>query len=567
MGSHPAPMFMVRANVFGGIITIIALLILVMLVIFPLGILFYKSFETDRGLSLQNYAVALSDPRNLSPLKNTLLLGAWTIAIAVFIGVPLAWLVVRTDLPGRNLAHSLCLLPYMLPPFIGAIAWIQLLAPRVGLVNRLWSNLFHTESSLFNIYSSSGMTWVMGLYAFPFVFLATKGALERMNPSLEEAARISGAGRFKVMKDITLPLVVPSILSGVMLAFLYTLTNFGVPALLGMRARIFVLTTRIYSYVHRGDFSGIRLATALSVLLVVMALAIHMLNQWIIRRQHGAAIISGKSVRPTIVELGQWRWPLGIIVHTFLLFSIVLPFVALFLTSFLRAWGVSIQWSNLTLRNYRYVLFEYPLTRRAITNSLVLGLTSATLTVIIGGILAYLSVKTQARGRKFIDLFCTLPNAIPATVVALAMILTYSGRFGINFYNSLAIILVAYLAHYLFYAFRNISASLIQIHPSLEEAARVSGADRMRAFRDVIVPLVRPGLAAGWALVFMPTVRELTMSILLYGPNTPTIGVAVYELQEAGYFHLAAALSCVIVVILFAVNLVANRAVKLLGRL
>lgn len=566
MSVRPAPMFMMRANLFSWATTILALLSLVFLVIFPLGILFYKSFETERGLSLQNYVDALCDPRNLSPLKNTLLLGVWSVAIAAIVGVPLAWLVVRTDLPGRKFVHSLCLVPYMLPPFIGAIAWIQLLAPRVGLINRLWTSLFHADSSPFSIYSFPGMTWVMGLYAFPFVFIASKGALERMNPSLEEAARISGAGRFKVMKDVTLPLIVPSILSGAMLAFLYTLTNFGVPALLGMRARIFVLTTRIYSYVHRGDFAGIRLATALSVLLVIMALGIHVLNQWIIRRQHGAAIISGKSVRPTIVELGQWRWPLGIVVHTFLLFSIVFPFTALFLTSFLKAWGVSIQWSNLTLRNYQYVLFEYPLTRRAILNSLVLGLASATLTVIIGAILAYLSVKTRARGRKFIDLFCTLPNAIPATVVALAMILTYSGRFGINFYNSLAIILVAYLAHYLFYAFRNITASLIQIHPSLEEAAQISGASRTRTFRDVIVPLVRPGLIAGWALVFMPTVRELTMSILLYGPNTPTIGVAVYELQEAGYFHIAAALSCTIVVVLFVVNLLANKVIKLLGR-
>jgi len=545
---------------------VLALLCLAFLVVFPLGVLFYKSFETTEGVSLQNYIFVLSDTRNLEPLKNTILLGIWTVIVSLALGVPLAWLVARTDLPGRQFVESLCLLPYMLPPLIGAIAWIQLLAPRVGYFNRLWMAIFNSSSSPFNIYSFAGMVWVMGLYSFPFVFIAARGALERMNPSLEEAARISGAGRFEVMKDVTLPLVVPSILSGMMLAFLYTLTNFGVPALLGMRARIFVLTTRIYSYVHRGDFTGIRFATVLSVLLIILALGMHWLNQQIIRRQHGAAIISGKSVRPSTVELGIWRWPIAILVYSFLTFSILFPLMALFLTSFLKAWGVQLQWANFTIRNYRYVLFEYPLTRKAIINSLVLGLSCATLAVLIGAILAYLSVKTHVRGRRLVDLACTLPNAIPATVVALAMILTFSGQFKVNLYNTLGILLVAYLAHYLFYAFRNISASLLQIHQSLEEAAYISGADRLRTFRDIVVPLVKPGILAGWALVFMPAVRELTMSTLLYGPNTPTIGVAVYELQEAGYFHIAAALSCIIVVVLFITNTVVKKVVRTLGR-
>jgi len=538
-----------------------ALLCLAFLVVFPLGVLFYKSFETVEGVSLQNYIFVLSDIRNLEPLKNTILLGIWTVIVSLALGVPLAWLVARTDLPGRQFVESLCLLPYMLPPFIGAIAWIQLLAPRVGYLNRLWMAIFNLASSPFDIYSFPGMVWVMGLYSFPFVFIATHGALERMNPSLEEAARISGAGRFGVMKDVTLPLVIPSILSGMMLAFLYTITNFGIPALLGMRARIFVLTTQIYSYVHRGDFMGIRFATVLSVLLIILALGMHWLNQQIIRRQHGAAIISGKSVRPSTVELGIWRWPLAILVYGFLTFSILLPLMALLLTSFLKAWGVPLQWSNFTIRNYRYVLFEYPLTQKAIITSLVLGLSCATLAVLIGAILAYLSIKTQLRGRRLVDLVCTLPNATPATVVALAMILAFSGQFKVNLYNTLGILLVAYLARYLFYAFRNISASLLQIHQSLEEAAYISGADRLRAFRDIIIPLVKPGILGGWALVFMPAVRELTMSTLLYGPNTPTIGVAVYELQEAGYFHIAAALSCIIVIVLFTTNMAVKKVV------
>lgn len=539
----------------------VAVAVLMALVAFPLGILFYKSFVRAGEPSLGNYSEVFSDGRNYLPFWNTVKLGFWTVLLAAAIGVPLAWAVARTDLPGRWLLENLCLLPYMIPPFIGAIAWVQLLAPRVGYANRLWMSLVGTTTSPFNIYSFGGMVWVMGLYSFPFVFIAVRGALERMNPSLEEAARISGAGRFRVVRDITIPLVLPSVMSGMMLAFLYTVANFGIPALIGMRARIFVLTTRIYSYVYRGDFAGIQLAAALSVLLMVLAVALLVLNQWILRRQHGAAIISGKSVRPTVVELGRWRYPVAGMVYLFLSLAIIAPLVALFLTSFLRAWGLPLAWSSFTIRNYRYVLFEYSLTKTAIVNSLSLALIAASAATALGAILAYISTKTQIRGRRVVDMLCTLPNAIPGTVVALAMILAWSGQFKVNLYNTFAMLIVAYVAHYTFYAFRNISASLVQIHPSLEEAARIAGAGWLQNFRDVVVPLIRPGLVAGWLLVFMPTLRELNMSILLYGPRTPTIGVAVFELQDAGYYHIAAALAALVVAVIFVTNLIVRRIV------
>ncbi|MGY4707698.1 ABC transporter permease [Candidatus Bipolaricaulota sp. J31] len=544
------------------VVFVVAVVLLLYLVAFPLGILLFKSFVRDGQLSLANYIEVFTEKRNYLPFWNTIVLGFWTVLLSTAIGVPLGWLVARTDLPGKRILELLCLLPYMLPPFIGAIAWTQLLAPRVGYLNKLWMILTNTRESLFNIYSFPGMVWVMSMYTFPFIFITVRGALMRMNPSLEEVARISGAGKLRVVKDITLPLVLPSIMAGMILAFLYTISNFGVPALIGMRARIYVVTTKIFWYVYQqATFAGIKLATALSALLILLAGIVLWLNRWVIARQHGAAIISGKSVRPSIVELGRWRLLLAFVAHSFVAFVVIAPLVAMLLTSFLKAWGLPIRPENLTLHNYRYVLFEYDLTKRSILNSLLLAVSAATATVLVGSILAYITEKTRIKGRQVLDFLSTLPHSIPGTVVAIAMIVAWSGHYGLNLYNTFWIILVAYFARYLIYSYRNISASIIQIHPSLEEAARISGASWLHSFRDVIVPLIKPGLIAGWLLVFMPALRELTVSILLYGPRTPTISVAVFELQDAGYYHIAAALSSFVVVILLACNLIVHRLV------
>ncbi len=539
----------------------IAVLLLLILVAFPLGVLFYRSLIHEGALSLRNYIEVFSSSRNYKPILDTVVLGFWTTVVAAALGVPLAWLVARTDLPGRRFLEITCLLPYMLPPLLGAMAWTQLFAPRGGYINQFWMSLTGGRTPLLNIYSFPGMVLVMGFYTFPFVFLALRGALERMNPSLEEAARICGARSGRVALDITLPLVVPSIAAGMMLAFLYTVANFGVPALLGLRARIYVLTTRIYAYIHQGDITGIQLATSLSVVLLGLAGLLILANRWILHRHHGAAIISGKSVRPTRVELGRWRYPLALFVHLFVTLTTFAPIGALFLTSFLKAWGLPLRFSNFTLRNYQYILFEFPLTRKAILNSLLLAVVSATAAVILGGVLAYIVIKTKVRGRQAIDTLVAFPNAIPGTVLGLAMILTWSGRYGVNLYNTLGILIVAYLAHYTFYAFRNTAASLVQIHPSLEEAARISGAGTVKTLRDVVFPLIRPGITAAWLLVFSPTLRELTMSVLLYGPHTPTIGVALFDLQDAGYFHIASALAVILVVVIFTTNMVMRRVI------
>jgi len=523
-------------------------LALLLLIAFPLAEMLRRSFVDEGAFSLAHYVEVFTEPRNLRPFLNTALLGALTVAGSLALGIPAAWLVARTDIPTRGLVEAMFLIPYLIPPFIGAISWIQLLSPRIGYANKLWGWVFGTGTGPFDIYTLSGLTFVMVLHAYPFVYLTVRSALDRMDPSLEEAAAMAGAGRFQVLRHITLPMVLPGIAAGALLVLVDTIANFGIPALIGMQARFYVLTTQIYSYVYLGTFDGIRLAAALSSVLMFVAGAGVLLNDfWLRRRQY--TTMTGKSTRPARVALGRWRGPVIALLALYGVAVIVAPMLAVLASAFLKAWGLPLRWENLTFDNFNYILFEYDLTRRAMTNSLLLALGAATIATGFGAVLAYLSSRTRMKGRQIVDVLVTLPHAIPGMVVALSMILAWSGVYGINLYNTIWIILVAYIARYVFFGFRNSVAALAQVHPSLEEAAYMSGANWLQSFRDVVVPLIRPGLLAGWFLIFMPTLRELTISILLWGPHTPTIGVAVFEMQDAGYFTASAAMATILLAV------------------
>ena len=530
-------------------------------IVFPLSVLFFNSFKVDGGFSLNNYLTVFQAKRNYTAFLNSLWLGLFTALFSVLFGAPLAWLVTRTDLPFSKLFKTLFMLPYVIPPFIGAIAWSQLLNRRNGYINRLLQGLLGLDNSPFNVNTMPGLIWIMSLYLYPFVFITVSGALERMDPTLEEAARTCGSKTFKIMRDITLPLVAPSIAGGALLVFASSIANFGIPALIGMQGRVFVLTTMIYSYMHSGGFNGIAMASSLSILLMALSIAALVLNNFYFKKKQ-YTLISGKSMRPKIVALRKWKIPCLIIALLVVFISVVLPFFSIGLTSLLNAWGADITWENLSFRNYKYILFDYQLTKEALKNSLLLGASAATIAMIIGSLIAYISVKTKIRGRKVLETVSQIPYTIPGTVVAIAMILAWSGSFGINLYNSFWILLIAYLAHYIAFAVRTTSASLEQIHPSLEEAARVSGGSWLRSLKDIVIPLIRPGLIAGWFLIFMPTLRELTMSILLWGPKTVTVGVAIFEMQEAGYVQVSAAFATILLLIVIAGNLLVKALTK-----
>jgi len=534
-------------------------LILILVAAFPISLIFIQSVISEAGTLTTGFLERIFEVKsNYMSLINTLSISLLTVFFTILIGCPLAWVVTRTDMPFKGVFKTLFIVPYMIPPFIGAIAWGFLLSPRTGFVNKWLMALFNSSTPPFNIYTYSGVVFVMSLYFYPYVFITVAGALERMDPSLEEAARNAGANRFRVVKDITLPSVAPSIAAGALLVFIAACSNFGIPALIGSEGRVYVLTTRIFFYIYSGGFEGLQMASSLSIFLVITSALALLANRWYLRNKQ-FTIIAGKSMRPNLILLGKYRIPFFIGCCLFTFSTMFAPLLCIVLISLLKAYGVDIAWKNFTLENFRFILFEYDLTRASIWNSIKLSLTAATFLTIMGSLIAYIIVRTKLTGRRILEFLSTLPYSIPGTVLAIGMILAFSGKFGINFYNTIWILLIAYTARYMAFAVKSVGASLEQVHMSLEEAARISGAGWGRTFRDIVVPLVKPGLIAAWFLAFMPMLRELTVSVLLYGPETRTIGVAVYELQDAGYYDTAAALATCVLIVIFAGNFLLKR--------
>ena len=527
-------------------------------VIYPSAVLVAQSFLAGGRISLVHYARLAADLGAYRALLHSLVISLWTTAAATALGVLLAWLIARTDLPRRDRWHTVLLIPYMVPPFIGAIAWVYLLNP-VGYLNRTWMAFTGSPHPLFVIYGQAGIIFVLTLYEYPIAYLAAVGVLRRLNPALEEAARMARAGPWRAMRDITFPLALPGILAGALLVMMASLGNFGTAAILGFPARYEVLTTRIYSTILDFDRPDhFQVAAALSMWLVAIAAVALQAQRAALRRGRYTVIGGQASGSAAVVALGRCRRPVTLAVASFVLLAVALPMAAVLQTSLVRAYGLPAVPANLTLRHYGTVLFDLPKARRAIIDSLGLAAGAATLIMVLGAGIAYALERCRVRGRGVVDLLVTVPYAIPGTVVALAMILAWLRPIpilGIRLYDTLGIILLAYVARFLVFGVRTTLAGLTQVHASLEEAARISGATAGEAFRDILVPLIRPSLVAGWLLAFIPAVAELTLSILLFSVGHETIGVVVFGLHDEGKIALSAALAFLVTVMLVGLTL------------
>ncbi|MEE9420076.1 MAG: iron ABC transporter permease, partial [Desulfatiglandaceae bacterium] len=513
-----------------------AIMLLIVLVVYPLYSLIIRAFVSYGRLSLDNFYEIFQNKQNYVALYHSLFVSLISTAIATTLGAVLAWIVGRTNIPYRGTLRTALVMPFIIPPFITAMAWLQLLGP-AGYINTIYMDLTGSWDPLFVIYGKWAIILVMTLSGYPFVFLTTLGGLERMNPELEEAAQNSGSGTFKVMRDITLPLMAPTIAAGSLLVFVSRIANFGIAAVMGMPENYYVLTTKIYRLIDQSFVveNAQEVATAMSVLLVVIAGA-GLIGAKVYLRGKQYTVISGKDVQPKIVELVRSRHLLFGFCLFIVLVSTVLPVLAMVFTALTKAYGLPPVISNWTLDNFHYVLIELQMTKRAIRNSFFLAVSASTVTVFSGLIIAYIVVKTQTKGKQLLDITASMPYSVPGTVFALGMILAWNKEFfgSFSIYNTIWILLAAYIARYMAHAVRTTSASLAQIHDSHEEAGRISGARWTQSFRDIVLPLVRPGIFAGWFIIFMPALRELTISVLLWSAGNETLGVAVYNLQEGG---------------------------------
>jgi len=537
---------------------------LLVLVIYPLFSLLLRAFISEGRFSLQNFHKVFITKDIYVALSHSIFVSTISTVFATIIGVILAWIVSRTDIPFRKQIKTGLVMPFLIPPFIAAIAWLQLIGP-AGYINSIYMAIKQTWNPLFVIYGKWAIILVMSLSGYPFVYLTTLAGLERMNPSLEEAGQISGAGIFTVMKDITIPIMAPTIGAGAILVFISRIANFGVPAVMGMPANYYVLTTKIYRLIDQSFIvkDAQAIATAMSMFLILFAVSGLLLVKVYLRGKE-YIVISGKDVQPKLVKLGKWRYILFAIVLSMIIIIVVLPIIAILLTALTRAWGLLPVINNWTLKNLKYVLFDLDMSKRAIRNSFFLAISASIITTFIGAIIAYMVVKIKVKGSQILDFVSSIPYSIPGTVFALGMIIAWNKSFfgKFNIYNTIWIILISYIARYLAYSVRTISSSLMQIDNSLEEAARISGSNRMQSFRDIIMPLVKPSLFTSWFLIFIPAFRELTISVLLWSTGNETIGVAVYNLQEGGNVTASSALAIIMVLVIFLGNMIIKKATK-----
>jgi len=538
-----------------GSLTVLSFVILLIVVVIPMAMIIYNTFFYEGKFDTTLFTEVILNPENLGAMWNTIKIAFFVTLFGTIIGVFFAWLLGRSDIPLKSLMRSMFTIPYMFPPFFGAMAWDLLLSPRGGYFNKWFMSLTGMTTAPININSLGGIVFVETSYYFPFVFMQVVSALERMDPTLEESARIAGASQGYVIRKITLPLVLPAISAGALLILISSLSHFGVPSILGFSQNIFTLPTKIYQIISRsaGDFQGIREGAALSILLVIVVM-LALVLQRIVLKAGRYDIIKGKSMRPMLVKLRGAKYPLLILSFASLFVIVVVPLVMIFLVGLLKAYGLPLTPENFTLNNYKNILFNSKMVKDSIFNSLFLSVTAGLICMFLGVMVAYVINKIKPKGRGLLELISLLPYSIPGMVLAIGVILAWSGALGINLYNTLWIILIAYIARYLAFSMKSASAALHQVHYSLEDAARSCGATHMQSLTDVTMPLIRPAMISGFFLIFLPAMRELTTSVLLYGPYTRTLGVAIYSLKTDGNVVQASALASLAILLIIVCN-------------
>jgi len=502
-----------------------------------------------RHLSVANFLTVVANPNVADALANTLLACGGGTAIAVVIGLLFSWIVVRTNTPFRGFIAATSILPLFAPPLVAGVAWSILGSPKTGLINTAfkWAGLdWHVD-----FYSMSGLVFVFGIYYAPYVYMFTSSALRNMDPSLEEAAEISGASAFATLFSVTFPLIMPAIVSGMLLSFIVMLGIYGVPAVLGAPANINVLTTYIFKLTNWSP-PLYNTAAAVAIILMVVTGALVFLQQKVLSGR-SYTTVAGKAFRPRTLDLGRWRWftfSLGLI---YLLIVVVLPMLALIVAAFRKFMFIRDIASLFDLRQYSLVhfnaIFDNPLTIRSIYNAVEVGL----ITAVVGGALAfaigYTVHRTHVPGRRLIDLIATLPVAIPGLVIGVAYLWAWIGIPG-GLYGTIWILALAFIARFMPDTVKALSTSFLQIHRELEEAAWVCGKGMLTTIASIVLPLARPGVIASMTLLFVLAIRELGSSLFLYTSNTMVMSVLLLDYYEGGNIGKTAAFSLVQTVLL-----------------
>lgn len=550
--------------ILGGVVLISAYLALT-----PLTMLLYGSFQKDflvgeRQWTLTHYIEAYSDPEFYSLFLNSIVYALGVSLFTFLIGTALAWVSERTNTPGRKTFTLLAVATYIVPGVLLTISWILLLSPRIGLINNILTTLFSLSDSPLTIYSYWGMIWVASIHLYPLNFLMMSAAFRSMDSSLEEAAWSAGASNFNCLRQITLKILRPALLSTILILFIRGIESFEVPALIGIPARIYVFTTKIYEAAS-GFPPALGLAGANASILLLISVVGVFLYQNMTAQTESFTTITGKAFRPRIIDLGKWKYLCSAACVLFFVLTLVLPVLALLATSFSRHMvALSPEaFKNFSLDEYRFV-FRYPIIVRAFRNSVILAFSSATIVMLLTSIIAWITVRTKIPGKWMLDAVTFIPIAIPGVIMGVSMIFVYL-TLPIPIYGTLWIILVAYVTLYLPYGVRVTSATMVQIHKELEEASTASGASWAQTFFRVVLPLLLPGFLSGWVYVAILSLRELSASIFLVGQGTEVLSTVVFALWDSGSISSVAALGVLMTLFLIFVALIVQAWQRRLG--
>jgi iron(III) transport system permease protein len=536
-----------------------ASVLLVFLMALPLGAIFKSSLWNQAGLTFRNYLEVFTNPAFLTAIWNTLIISSSVGLLAVIVGGLLGWLVTRTDLPWKKTVRALVMASFVTPPFLGAFAWTLLAGPNAGILNKFYRFLTGSESALFNVFTMQGLIFVMALYSFPYAFSMIANVCELISSELEDAAVILGADKFRTAWTITLPLALPALLSGFIVAFLHSLSLFGAPAILGLPAGVHTITTQIWTlfqYPPRLD-----LAAAFSVPLLLATMVLIAVQKKILGRR-GYSTVGGKGGQKRVVRLGWCRIPVFVLVVMVLSCSIFLPYWILLKAAFAKAWALPLEWENFTLGNFSYVLFQYSDTQQAIINTFKLGILTATAGTLVATLIAYITHRNILRGARFLSFFALAPLVIPGIVLAVGLFIVYTQP-PLVLYGTVWIMFVAFLTKEMPIGFSQAESTFKSIHPELEDAGRILGANRLLTLKDVTVPLARSGLIAAWCFIFIGVIRELSAAILLFAPSSKVISVVIFDLKEEGQVGAISVLGILLLVVSFVIILTVQR---LLGR-
>jgi iron(III) transport system permease protein len=531
---------------------------LCLLILLPLSwLVYYSVHDRAGGLTVANFVAIAADPTFLDPLVTTVILAVSSAVICCAVAAPMGWLVARTDMPLRRTVRALVTASFVTPPFLGAIAWELLAAPNSGLLNKLFRALTSAEPDevLFDIYTLSGLIFVISCYTFPYVFVLVANALDRMPGDLEDASSILGAGAWTTARRVTVPLAMPALLAGALVAFLQAMTLFGSPAILALPAGFHTMTTKIWSLFQYPPKLELAAAASLPLLLLTVAL---LRAQAVILGRRGYSVVGGRQGDPRRVALGRWKWVALAAAFLVLLNPVFLPYGALLNAAFSRVPSDFVSFENVTLHNIAFVFFELSSTGVAFRNTLILCTSAATIGTVMAVVIAYITSRQVIAWHKTLGFLATAPVAVPGIVLGVGLFLTYT-RPPFVLYGTLWILLIAFVTIALPAAYQQLQSAFRVVNPDLEEASRILGATRLGTLGRITAPLLRTSVIATWCFIFIGVIRELSAAVMLFTSDTKVISVLIFDLNESGDLGAIAVLGIIMLIFTFAVVVLINR--------